>query len=321
MAAIHRTSGRWRLGLILALVTMSFWSALPVGLKIALGQMDTFTVTWYRFVVALLVTVLWLTARGQMGIFLHLPRHVWGLLTLAALMLVANYVTFLVGLDRTTPANTQLLMQLAPLMLALGGLWIFNEHYSLRQWMGFAALMGGLALFYRDQLGTVVESLPQYYSGMGFVLMAALSWTIYALLQKQLLRHLGTQAVLLFIYAVATLVLLPFAHLGDVTHLDSLHGWALAFCAINTLVAYGALAESMQHWEASRISAVIALTPVGTLTVMYSAHALWPGIVAAEHITALGWLGAVVVVAGSLLTSLGRTRQQTVIAADQPGPG
>jgi len=313
VASLHRTTGRWRLGLLLASTTMVFWSTLPVGLKIVLDKMDAFTVTWYRFLVALVVTGAWLSLRGRLGVFPRLGWRVWGMLLLAALLLVANYVTFLIGLEKTTPANTQLLMQLAPVLLALGGLWIFHEHYSPRQWLGFIALIVGLGLFYRDQFNTVVATLPAYYSGMGFVLMAALSWTLYALLQKQLLRYLDAQSILLFIYAVATVVLLPEANVHTVVHLDGLHGLALVFCAVNTLVAYGALSESMVHWEASRISAIIALTPMGTLSVMYGVQAWWPGTVSPEHISMLGWMGAIIVVSGSLLTSIAKPAPRTAV--------
>ena len=37
---LHQASGRWRLGLLLALVTASCWATLPVALKITLERLD-----------------------------------------------------------------------------------------------------------------------------------------------------------------------------------------------------------------------------------------------------------------------------------------
>ncbi len=37
---MHKTTGRWKLGLALALTTALLWSVLPIALKLLLGQMD-----------------------------------------------------------------------------------------------------------------------------------------------------------------------------------------------------------------------------------------------------------------------------------------
>ena len=38
--ALHQASGRWKLGLLLALITAACWSTLPVALKITLEELD-----------------------------------------------------------------------------------------------------------------------------------------------------------------------------------------------------------------------------------------------------------------------------------------
>jgi drug/metabolite transporter (DMT)-like permease len=49
---LHQASGRWKLGLTLALVTALCWATLPVVLKISLVVLDPITLTWFRFVFA-----------------------------------------------------------------------------------------------------------------------------------------------------------------------------------------------------------------------------------------------------------------------------
>jgi drug/metabolite transporter (DMT)-like permease len=78
----------------------------------------------------------------------------------------------------------------------------------------------------------------------------------------------------------------------------------LVYCALNTLVAYGAFAEALSHWEASRVSAVLAVTPLLCMASVAATHALFPTMIAPEHIDALGYAGALLVVAGSATTSL-----------------
>ena len=56
--------------------------------------------------------------------------------------------------------------------------------------------------------------------------------------------------------------------------LDAIGLWLLAYCALNTLVAYGAFAEALAHWEASRVSTILATTPLLSLGVIALVHGL-----------------------------------------------
>jgi drug/metabolite transporter (DMT)-like permease len=310
--SLHQASGRWKLGLLLALVTAACWATLPVALKLTLEQVDPYTLTWFRFLLAAGVMLAWLAARGGLGGFATLDGKRWGWLALAALCLIGNYVFYLLGVQWTTPGNAQLLIQLAPLLVALGGIFIFRERFNGWQWAGLVVLFGGLALFFSEQLGVGAAG---YAFGSGLVVFAAVVWAVYALLQKQLLLRLSSQAILLFIYLCASVLLLPLAQPSSLLELDALHAGLLLFCALNTLVAYGAFAEALAHWEASRVSAILATTPLLCLGAVAAVHSLWPASIAPERVGLVGYVGAALVVLGSALTSLmGRKRQPL------PGP-
>jgi drug/metabolite transporter (DMT)-like permease len=331
--ALHQASGNWRLGLGLALLTAACWATLPVALKIALEQVDPFTLTWFRFLVAAGLLLAWLAARGGFAEFVGLTRRQWLRLALAALLLIGNYVFYLLGVARTTPANAQLLIQLAPLLMALGGIFVFREPYRPAQWVGMGIIVLGLWLFFRDQwfatalppdmdatvstehsaatTGSHLTSRSRYLLGSGFVGIAALVWAAYALIQKQLLLRLSSPAILLFIYLAAVLLLLPFSQPAQLRGLDARHWALLAYCALNTVVAYGAFAEALAHWQASRVSAILATTPLLCLASVTGVHALWPTAIAAETVSPLGYAGAVLVVAGSAMSSLlGQRRRE-----------
>lgn len=303
--ALHRPTGRWRLGLLLALVTASLWATLPVALKVALEQLDPYTLTWARFAFAAAVLGAWLAWRRGYAAFRGLSSRGWGLLALAGAMLIGNYVFYLLGLHHTTPANAQLLIQAAPLLMAVGGILVFKERYNAAQWLGLAAIVAGLVMFFRDQAAAPPPGM-RYAWGSFLVLVGALVWAIYAMAQKQLLQRLSSAQILVVIYALATVVLLPLADFGALARLDGFHALALGYCAINTLGAYGAFAEALAHWEASRVSVVLALTPLLTVATVELAHWLSPGLVAPERIALWGWIGAALVVVGSAITSLMR---------------
>ena len=309
--ALHQTSGRWKLGLVLALVTAACWATLPVALKITLEVLDPYTLTWFRFLVAASVMLAWLSARGGLGGFAALNAKRWSWLLLGALLLIGNYVFYLLGMQHTTPGNAQLIIQLAPLLMALGGIFVFRESYRLGQWLGLGIIAVGLGLFFQDQLAHSLLGSRQYALGSGLVIFAAVVWAAYALIQKQLLTRLSSPAILLFIYVVASLVLLPLAHPAHLLALDARHWWLLGYCALNTLVAYGAFAEALAHWQASRVSTILATTPLLSLGVIALVHSFWPASIAPERVTMLGYAGAVLVVAGSAMSSLLGNKRET----------
>lgn len=314
--ALHQVSGRWQFGLLLALSTVGLWATLPVALKVSLEQADAVTVTWFRFLFSAVLMAAWLLPRGALKKAGRLQRGHWWLLAIASAGLIGNYLLYVVGLDYTTPANAQVIIQLAPILMAMGGLLVFGERFSRGQWLGLLVLLCGLGLFFRDQL-LVLGGNPRYLPGASVIVAAALVWAVYALAQKQLLGRLGSATILLFIYVVASVLLLPWASPSQLLDMDAKHWLILLYCALNTLAAYGAFAEALAHWEASRVSAVLALTPLLTFAAVAITHALLPDLVAAERIGTIGFIGALLVVAGSALTSmLGcRRRPQLVCAA------
>lgn len=86
--------------------------------------------------------------------------------------------------------------------------------------------------------------------------------------------------------------------------LESFHLGVLFFCGINTLIAYGAFAESLVHWQGSRVSAVLAIAPIITLVFGQLMSTVVPGFIPPEQLTPIGIVGAFVVVYGSVNIAL-----------------
>lgn len=304
----HQTSGRRALGVALASTTMLLWGALPIALKVVLAQMDAATITFYRFLGSAALVGGVLAARGRLPRLRGLGRREGSMLAGAGLFLGVNYILYLMSLDRTTPADAQVLIQIGPLLLALGGLIVFRERFARRQWIGFATLLVGLAIFFRSQLAEVagdVAGRDRYLVGNLLMVGAATLWAMYGLAQKQLLRAMPSVQIMLCIYAGCTVLFAPLASPGTIVGLDATGFGFLLFCALNTAIGYGAFAEALAHGEASRVSAVLALTPIATLGMVEICRAVWPALDVGQG--ELPWAsvaGALVVVVGSLVTSL-----------------
>ena len=306
--SLHQTSGRWRLGLALSLVTTFLWGILPIALSVTLQALDVYTVTWFRFVLAFGLLGVYLAARKQLPEPEKLRSASLGLLAIATIFLGLNYLLFLQGMVQTSPTNAQVLIQLAPVLMGLGALAVFKERYTLHQWVGLGVLSLGLALFFHEQLKMVIAAPATYLLGNGLLVIASATWAIYALAQKQLLQKLPSSAIMLVIYGGCAILFSPLATPQPLLILTPLQWGMLLFCGLNTLIAYGAFAEALEHWEASRVSAVLALTPIVTLISVWAVSLLVPTLIAPEQLTILGVLGAVLVVAGSSAIALGKNR-------------
>lgn len=302
---MHVSSGRWLYGLSLALVTAVLWGILPVKLKQVLQVMDPVTVTWFRLLVSGALLFVWLASVKRLPSFKPLGRRGKGLVALAVLGLVGNYVLYLIGLRMLSPGTTQLVIQMGPILLLISSIFLFKERFSLGQGVGLLVLLIGFGLFFNQRLVELLTSLSDYTAGILTVLLASAVWTFYGLSQKQLLTVWNSQQVMMVIYLFCALLVTPWAHPLEALDLSPLQGWLLLACCLNTLVAYGAFAEALAHWEASRVSATLAITPLVTFASVATAAWLWPDYVQVEDINGLAYGGAVLVVLGSVLIALG----------------
>ena len=296
----------WKIGLTLSLVTVFFWATLAVALDIGMKVLDEWTLTWFRFFIAAIFTSLILTKGGHWKAYKNLSKSEWLWLLLAAVMLIANYVLFMVGMNKTTPGNAQVLIQLAPLLMTLGGVVFYKETFSRMQQLGVLLLIVGLVLFFNEQLNLLLSS--DYIHGVVIIVFAAITWAVYALIQKKLLNVLTPQSILAVIYILATFVLLPLTAPEKLLQLNSNQWIAVGYAALNTVGAYGAFAEALKHWQASRVGMVIALTPVFTFFFISLMASLFPNMVEAENIQQLGWIGVILIVTGSMFASLGKDK-------------
>ena len=301
-------SSNWRLGLGFSLVTAIMWGGLPISLKVVLGDMDSITVTWYRFSVSALIAFLWYGRSSVGAIKRLLSPPLWPLTLLAVAGLLSNYIFYLIGLDYTTAEAAQILIQLAPLLLLVGSVWIFKEPFSALQWLGVLAFVVGLLLFFHHRLAAFASLEQGYLLGIFCLILAGIFWAAYGLAQKQLLKQVKSNDLLLLIYIGGTVCFLPGASPGQVSQLDGLGLAMLAFAAFNTIIAYGSFGLAMTHWQASRVSSVITLTPLLTLLFVYLSNVVHPDFIQTEPLDWMNWMGAVLVVSGSILSAMGGRR-------------
>jgi drug/metabolite transporter (DMT)-like permease len=304
----QNSSGRWRLGLALSLTTAVLWGAVPLAMVPLVASVDAVTISWFRFAGSGLMLLALIASSGKLRRPRRIARTAWWLFALAVLALIGNYVLYVSSLHFIGAPVAQIVVQLAPVLLMLGSLWLFGEHFTRLQWAGFCVLVIGIAAFCVERLRTTGSSVDVFSTGVLLMLMAAVLWSVYGLAQKRLLRHMPSQVVLLGIYLAGAVVMLPAATPRALLHLDASQVLLLVFLAVNTLIAYGAFAEALNHWDSSKVSAVLAVQP---LTTLFGAHLLgaWmPERFPETALTSAVLLASLVVVVGSVACALGGQR-------------
>lgn len=311
---MHEISGRWQLGLFLSLTTAILWGVLPIALKELLQYMDVNTITWFRFLIAAVFLGGYLVITKRLPSLSSLKNNkIMVLMLLTVFGLLANYILYMMGLALTSPESTQVMIQIAPMLLLIGGVCVFKESFNTKQKVGLLTFILGLVLFFNQRFEQLFSFQGNYALGLFFIILAAILWAIYALAQKQLLKSFASEEIMILIYLAGTLAFLPSSAPSLVFELDTIGWLLLIFCGANTLLAYGAFAEALEHWEASRVSATLAITPLLTLIFMQIINYISPGAITNEPLNTTSIIGAVILVIGSGVTALSKNKTKIVL--------
>jgi drug/metabolite transporter (DMT)-like permease len=112
------------------------------------------------------------------------------------------------------------------------------------------------------------------------------------------------QQLNLLLFGVPIVLLMPFVHFQEFSGFDTRTWLLFVFLGINTLVAYGCLAEAFKYIEANKVSMIITLNPVITFITMAILGAMQVEWIAHENFSGYSIAGALLVLSGALLVIL-----------------
>ena len=278
-------------------ITLSLWGVLPILLKLGLNYYSAGTIAWFRFFFSFLILFLFLSVRrSDFGILRRPP--IIGVMGGAAL--AANYFGVTQGIHLSGPSNAAVIIQIAPVLLVVAGVLLFRETIGSRQLAGMVLATVGFYLFYLDRVGNAQNNI-HYSMANGWVIFAAVVWTLYMICQKRLSVKYSAQTLNLLVYAVATAMLVPLVDWSELLK-DNFVGWLLLISlGLNTLLAYGALAEAIECIPLSLISILITINPLITLSGMWILNSLGIEALPVENISWFGYLGGVIAIGGVIL--------------------
>jgi drug/metabolite transporter (DMT)-like permease len=159
------------------------------------------TAAW-RLTLATLILLpyaLW-KARGELG---RLSRRELGIGSLAGLFLAMHFATWISSLSFTSVANSVVLVNTAPVWVAVMTPWLTHDRVSRRAWLGIAAsVVGAVIIGFGDFSGG-----SRALIGDALALAGSLSLASYLLLGRKLREKLSLPAYLTVCYSSATALL------------------------------------------------------------------------------------------------------------------
>lgn len=263
---------RHRLAMTLIWVTPALWAANYIIARAAPGVVEPYTLALGRW--ALAGTLLAFMARAELWRERRAIGAVWyEYVVLGTLgMLVCGAWVYL-GAKTTLAMNIALIYSASPVLIAMGAVAWLGERFAPRQALGvLLALSGVMHVIVKGQWLALAN--VQWVAGDGWIVLAMVSWALYALLQKKWPSPLSATARLAAICGGGVLVLLPLAawEMG----LASTPAWSrqatlltLVAALVPGLGAYWIYGWSQKILGASRVAVTLYLGP------LYAALAAW----------------------------------------------
>jgi drug/metabolite transporter (DMT)-like permease len=301
MSRERKLPERW-LGIAAVATVMVVFGSTFVAIKIALEEIEPFTLAFGRFLIALVFFAPFLgRGRGEV--------QAWQLAAMGFLGVTLFFTLQNWGLVYTTAANASIVLSAIPALTAIIGRVALGETLGFVRGSGIFLSMVGVAVvvtggspaeLYRAAAGDVV--LSGTLLGDLLVLGAALCWALYTVLGRRVVTRLPHAVVTAYTIAWGTLFLAPLT-LGEIlirgVSWPSAKVWgALLFLAVAASgLAFFLYLFALTRLQAGEASVYVNLSPVVTLV---AAH-----LVLAEPIALPQLVGAAVVLFGVYLSERG----------------
>ena len=209
------------------------------------------------------------------------------------------------GVDAGTAA---LLINVGPVLIAVGGGWLLREGFPRRLVIGLLVAFAGAAVVgISSSAGSSAST-----AGVLWCLAAAVGWAVGVVLQKPVLERVSGLQVTFLACATGAAMCLPWA--GDL--ISDLHRapaqpiWLGLYIGVfPTAVAYSTWAYALRHTSAGRLAVVTYVMPAVTIALSW--------LFLREVPAALALAGGVLCIAGVLIAQL-RTQQATTSGLPQP---
>ena len=267
---------------------------------VRLSELGPIATAFYRLALALPILWLWMEI-GDRRTETNRPagyRDFVGL-ALSGLLFAGDLGLWHWSIKLTSVANSTLLVNLAPVFVALGAWLIFGERFSATFLVGLVVALAGAALL----VGGSPQISPSHLLGDVLAVAAAVSYAGYILAVSRLRSRFSTAAVMAYGGGVTCAALLLAALVsGERLIASTAYGWAvlLGVALISQVGGQSLIAYALAHLPSAFSSVSLLLQPV--------AAAILAWVILGEALGTWQGLGGAVVLVGIVLARRGSGR-------------
>ncbi len=256
------TPARTRPGLVLAAVvlTVSAWASAFVVIRSIGEDLDPGALALGRLLIGSVALGL---VQAVSGRWVHPSAREWALITVCALAWFAAYNIALNAAEQRLDAGTSaMLVNIGPILIALGAAVILGEGFSARLAAGALVACAGAVLIGRASTGHGGRGATA--SGIALCLLAALAYAVGVIAQKPVLGRLPALQVTWLACLIGTLACLPWlpalaGELGDAG--PGTVGGLLYLGLVPTSLAFSTWAYALARTEAGRLGVSTYVVP------------------------------------------------------------
>ena len=154
-----------------------------------------------------------------------------------------------------------------------------------------------------NNLRAALSSASDRRRSMRSISSGAVAWSVYAILQKKLVRTYSVDSLNLVLFGLPSLLYIPFVEFRPLLELRWTWWILLLFLGANTFIAYTCLGKALKYAEANKVSIIIIVNPMITFITMGILTKLNVSWVEHERFSAITIVGAALVFIGAVLVA------------------
>ena len=260
----EKTTAAW-LPLAAVSCTLVFWASAFVAIRHLGNDFTPGALSLGRLLVGAVALAVVALSRG----FVRPTRREWVPLVVIGLLWFGLYNVALNAGERMVDAGTAaMLIQVAPVLIALLAALFLSERFTTQLGLGLALAFGGVALIAFSTSPAEPIGDGSYAVGVLLCLVSAVAYAISLILQKPLVRRLSAVQVTWLACTVGAISCLPFAGdlVSQVREAPASSTWWLVYLGVfPTAIAFSTYAFALKHMSASSLGVTTYLVPPITI--------------------------------------------------------
>lgn len=278
------------------------WGTTYLGIRVAVETMQPWYITSTRQGLAALIVLVILLYKKQL-VWMGWENFKLQFIPAILMIVLANGFTTIA--EQSVPSGlTSILSALSPLVVFLGGTMIGQQKISLKGFIGVLVGFLGVVFIFRDGLGDILD--PNYKTGIFFLSIAILSWSVGTIYTK-MHTHKSNNIALNLFYQFSIAAVIQYVLALIINPNVDFNAWsARSILATLYLSVFGSvIAFFAYHYALKRVTAiqVSVLNYINTIIAVFLGWLLLDEVITFDFVIA-----TVLIILGVFITNYKQTR-------------